>query len=244
VILKDLLRSSFRLIQEMAPGQTANDDDNADAIFVLNAMLDAMPVERENCFTETIAQYTLIPNQTSYTIGPSGADFTAPRPIRIDQASIVLNPLSSLPIELPMHIVREENEWQRVSIKAITSPISWSLYNDGAFPKSKLSLYPVSTEANGLILYTRQPFTPFAAITDTVVLPPGYADFIRYNLAVRLAPEWGRVLRADVLEMARQTRLVIQAGNTSEATMRCDPAVTDTRGGRSGRFNWFSRETY
>jgi hypothetical protein len=232
VILKDLLRSSFRLIQEMAPGQTANTDDNTDAIFVLNSWLDAMPVERLNVFTETIATYTLVPNQASYTIGPSGADFTAPRPIRIDHASIVINPLSTLPIEQPLHIVRDEREWQLVLVKGLATSYPFELYNDGQNPLSTLHLYPISTAANNLILYTRQPFTAFAAITDTVVFPPGYADFLRYGLAVKLAPEWGRVLRADVLEMARQARLVVQAANTSEATMRCDPAVTGQ--GRNG----------
>lgn len=239
MILKDLLRSSFRLIQEMAPGQTANTDDNTDAIFVLNAMLDAFPVQRLNCFTESISAYTLVANQPSYTIGPTG-DFNVVRPIRIDNASIVLNPLSTLPIEIPLHIVRSESEWQEVSIKAITSPISWSLYNDEAFPLSTLKLYPISSAANGLILYTRQAFTAFAAISDTVVLPPGYADFIRYNLAVRLAPEWGRVLRADVLERARETKFAVMQNNISQETMRCDSAVLKRHG---YGFNWFNRES-
>jgi hypothetical protein len=232
VILKDLLRSSFRLIQEMQPGQTANVDDNADAIFVLNSWLDAMPVERLNVFTESIASYTLVPNQPSYTIGPSAANFTAPRPIRVDKASIIINPLSSLPIEQPLHIIREEAEWQEVIVKSLATSYPFSLYNDGQNPTSTLHLYPISTAANSLVLYTRQPFTPFAAITDTVVFPPGYADFLRYGLACKLAPEWGRVLRADVLEMARAARLVVQANNTSQETMKCDPAVTGR--GRNG----------
>lgn len=231
MILKDLLRSSFRLIQEMAPGQTANTDDNADAIFVLNAWLDAMPVERLNVFTETIATYTLVSNQASYTIGPTG-NFNTVRPIRIDHASIVINPLSTLPIEQPLHIVRDELEWQEVIVKSLATAYPFALYNDGQNPLSTLHLYPISTAANNLILYTRQPFTAFAAISDTVVFPPGYADFLRYGLACKLAPEWGRVLRADVLMEARRTRLVVQAANTSEATMRCDPAVTGQ--GRNG----------
>ena len=65
--------------------------------------------------------------------------------------------------------------------------------------------------------------------SDTVSVPPGYADAIRYNLAVKLAPEWGRTITPEVAEMARTSKAAIQRLNLPAPVMLCDPAMLNRR---------------
>src|SRR5215472_9334608 len=94
--LKDqILYRALRLAQvTRGPGRTANPEQFQDALIALNGMLDSLNIQHDGIFSINNNRYTLVPSKLSYSIGidPLGiqtADFSAPRPIRIDQARLV-----------------------------------------------------------------------------------------------------------------------------------------------------------
>jgi hypothetical protein len=125
-------------------------------------------------------------------------------------------------------------EWEDIRIKNITSTIPTLLYADNAYPFSNLNLWPIPTIALPFVLYTWQQLNAglaVAALDTELSFPPGYEDAIRYCLAVRLAPEWDKKLRADVAELARESKMFIQSLNAPAPVLACDPAIAGNRRG-------------
>jgi hypothetical protein len=233
VTLRDLVRSSFRLIGVLHEGQGPNSDDITDSLVVLNAMISSWSIDRLNIFDIQSNTYNLAANQQTYQIGAGAPDFNAPRPVRIDRAAVVYAPNGGYAPELPLGML-SVREWEDIRIKNIPSPIPTSLYYDNAFPYANLNLWPIPTITLPLILYTWQALTgdfTSGGLDTALSFPPGYEDAIRYNLAVRLAPEWQKELREDVVEAARASKMYIQSLNAPAPVLLCDPAIAGNKHG-------------
>jgi hypothetical protein len=111
------------------------------------------------------------------------------------------------------------------------------LYNDGAYPNSRLYLWGYPSVANDLELFTWQQLSSFPSQAATVSLPPGYAQAVVYNLAVCLNDQFGTPIRPNVLATARRTSAWVKANNAPSPAI---PSVDfGTRGSQhSGTFNW------
>jgi hypothetical protein len=231
--LRDLLRSSFRLIGVLHEGQGPNTDDITDALTVLNSMLTTWSVDRLNIFQIRRDVYSLAANQQTYQIGDGAPDFNAARPIRIDGAAVIYSPSGVYQPELPLGIWTVQ-QWEQLRIKNIPSTIPTNLYPDNAYPFCNLNVWPIPTISLPFVLYTWAALNAGLAVgaLDTELsFPPGYEDAIRYNLAVRLAPEWDKKLREDVSMLAKESKMFIQSLNAPAPVLQCDPAIAGNRGG-------------
>jgi len=231
----NIIKSALRLIGVLKPGRSAGPSETTDALLILNSMLESWAADRLNIFDISRALYTLIPNQQAYTIGP-GANFDADRPVNIERAGLIIS--GTTPIELPILVV-DDIGWASIRAKSVATSIPTTLYPDNGAPWTTLNFWPVPTAAYQLVLYTWQALAGFADTTVDVWFPPGYIDAIRYNLAVALAPEWGRPIRPDVLALAQMSLARIQHLNLPAPEMACDSALM-RRGG--GGFNYLIGE--
>lgn len=154
------------------PGITPSIDQTTELIPEANRLLSSWSLDGHKIYTTNIDRYAMTPGQTTYFIGPTG-DFVAPRPISIVRANIVL--VNSDPeLHLPVYLL-DDLEWAAHVITELAMPWPYQLYNDGAFPDSKLYLYGYPTENNDLELFTwRELKDDFTAVSDGVVFPPGY----------------------------------------------------------------------
>jgi len=165
-------------------------------------MLESWSLESLIIYEVRRTEYPLT-GASSYTIGPGG-DFDAPRPIRIVRAGYP--GIDGCECSLPII-----NKYEATP-GCGGEP---GIYNDGAFPVSTLHLRPTPVTASSLALYVWQPLGQVISESETVELPPGYADAIRYNLAVRIAAEWGRQPRPDVLQLAIDSKGIVKSFNSS-----------------------------
>ena len=230
--LRDLVRSSFRCIGVLHEGQGPNGDDITDGLVVLNAMLSGWSLDRLNVFTIERDQYNLVAHQQAYTIGVGG-QLNAARPIKIDRAAVIYSAAGTYAPEIPLGNFTLRG-WENLAIKNIPSTIPTNYYYDNAYPLATLNVWPVPTIVLPLVLYVWQAITTglLAANLDVALsFPPGYEDAIRYNLAVRLAPEWDRPLRDDVDRLAKESKLLIQSINAPAPVMKCDAAMLRGGGG-------------
>ena len=216
----DLMRSSFRASGVLRPGQQPNNSEITDSLFVLNSMLESFSLESLIIYEVRRTEYTLT-GASSYTIGPGG-DFDQPRPLRIERAGYIYNTLES-----PTSVISNQR-WAMGG--GPTNPGGFTgVYYDKAFPVATIHLRPVPTTASHLALYAWQPLTQIVSESETVELPPGYADAVRYNLAVRIAAEWGRQPRPDVLQLAIESKAIVKSFNSSPP-----PEMDATDGGALG----------
>ena len=87
------------------------------------------------------------------------------------------------------------------------------------------------TVAHSLVLYYDEPFAQFPDLTTPVSLAPGYAKALRCNLAIELAPEFGRVVDPTVERLARESLADVKRQNFALVEVGIDPALTGGGGG-------------
>lgn len=200
---QQIINRSLRLIGVLASGETPSADESADALTALNAMLDAW--RTESLMVYALRDETLtITGASSYTIGSGGALNTV-RPVKIESAYLRLSG-----IDYPLHIA-QANQWNLIADKSTTSSIPDWLYYETAFPLGKLWLYPIP-DSGVLHLSTWVPFSAFA-LADSVILPPGYEEAITYQLAMRIAPEYGSQAAQEIAAMGAAAKKDIKRVN-------------------------------
>lgn len=220
---RDLIKNSLRLIGALSTGETPSADEAADGLTALNNLVDSWSNEKLIIHQFVREEFTLTPGTQSYTLGATGALVTS-RPIKIESASLEIQ--GSDPYEVPMEII-DYDEWSRISDKSIQSSIPSKLYVEGSFPNSTIYLWPVPAAANKVVLYSRKPIASFATVDDSILLPPGYQRALIYNLAIEIAPEYGKEPMSSVVMIAREAKENIKRTNIQSYIMGFDAAISN-----------------
>lgn len=230
----DLIKASLRLLGVTAAGETPAASELADGLSSLNRMISRWSAEGLLIHAEVREEFSLVAGTQSYTIGSSGT-FNTTRPIQILKAMI--EDQSSGTPEYPVEIINVD-QWAAIHIKSTQSPIPTKLYASGSYPLETLSLWPVPSATNKLVLYSLKPLTAFAAGSTDVSLPEGYEDAIVYNLAQRLAPEFSKEPSAAIVMEALESKANIKRMNIKPMYLECDAGVLS----RSGLFDIHAME--
>lgn len=197
---------ALRLLNEIESGEEPTDDELADGLIALNAMLDSWRNDRLMCYVKQDETLTLSAGDSSYTIGPAG-DLVTTRPVEILAAYIVDGTIS--------YDVTARNEAWWAAIPDKTTQSNWPtdfLYRP-SMPTATLLVYPVPDATRTMKLVTRVVAGPFAATTTDVTLPPGWDAAIDFNLAIELAPEYQAVPSPAVIKRAQETLAGIKRAN-------------------------------
>lgn len=213
-----------------------------------NDMIDAWAAKRLTVFQTIRKVYPLVANKggplNPYTIG-LGGDFDTPRPTWIPNAN--LNNLTTTPpFEYPMEVLKE-NEYAAIAIKDMASAQTTSLWFNGKFDTTgpavglgQIFLYPVPNGQTPceLVLYIPIPLMGFADQAQTdYTFPPGYAEALRYQLALRLASEFQKTLSPETLSLVTSTFALIEEANVPIPSIRSDFGLPGT-GSAYGLYNW------
>jgi hypothetical protein len=237
VTARSLIVGTFRLLGITAQGETPNANELLEAFDRLNEMVDGWSTQRLTMRVVTREQYALVSGQASYTIGPAGTtptpDWIGARPEFVDSVALVLS--SSTPeVEIPLGAMTEQ-AYQALTIKTMENSLPTLWYYDATMPSGTFTVWPVpNTADNPVVVYAPQATAQFPALATEVVLPPGYTDALRYNLAVRLAPEYGRQLSPEIALLAADTLGNIKRLNVGMVDLGFDPGLLPV----SGRYGY------
>lgn len=186
-----IIKRSLRLIGVLAAGETLSAEDLADSLDALNDMLDGWRADSLMVYALRDESLTMT-GAASYTVG-TGGDLNTDRPVRIESAY-----WRSGSTDYPLRIA-PAGQWNAITDKSTTGTPDW-LYYDAANPLGVIRLHP-SPSDGVLHVSTWVPLLSVAA-TDDIDLPPGYREMLVYQLAMRLAPEYGKSAPAEVVAMA------------------------------------------
>jgi hypothetical protein len=241
IVLIDLIEAGLRLAGLMdSARRKASPEQYDEGVETFNEMMDSWRAQswRVPCTARTV--FPLVATQKTYTIGPTGADFTAARPPRVLNAGLVLTNQTPNP-EWPLAILTQE---QYALIRNKDWSSSWPIavfYNPTfAAGKAELTFYPVPSAANSVALYLEQSITEVEGLTSGLVLPPGYRKAIVENLAVAIAARNPKRARPGptLLRDAAESIQVIEALNYRPTQRLSDVPLRHTRsniyGGREG----------
>lgn len=239
--VQDLVTATLKLVGACSSTSPPTPDESADVLARLQDLGDSWAAERLSIFQVVRTLFPLVSGQQTYSIGPGG-NFDIARPVWIQDAGIISNNNPSQPLELPMTILSDD-DWASLSIKNVATSLSWYLYYDYAFNASgrgNVSVWPIPNVSTlQVALYVPTPVLTFPSLGTTITFPPGYAEAIRYNLAVRLCPEWGRPLDPVVAQMAVETYARIERANKRLQRLGVDPALYAA----SRPWNWLTGDS-
>lgn len=234
----DLIASALRLIGVIPAGELVSPDDAADALMVLQQMIDGWNADGLAIFTTGSDDFPFILGKQSYTLG-TGGDFDMTRPARITGMSSILLSDPSNPIEVPISMFSVD-EWQmQVPVKQVDGTFPQICYDTGDFPLRILNFWPIpSQQQNSVRIYSWQPLSQPADFDTLISFPPGYAESFRYNLAVRLSAEYGQEqVSPTVATIAVQSLARLKTMNAPELDLRSD--LMPTEGGYNYKADMF-----
>lgn len=210
--VQDIVTRSLVLNGACGAGRQPSPEQSAVGLQLLIAMISSWENQQLYLYSLLKAIYALVANTASYTIGPSGATFTAARPTRIEAAGILI-PTAGASLRKPLKILTAD-EWNQVENQADTSVEVKRLYDDYASPNSTLFVHPVPSIVCSLELFTWQQLPNFATLGDTFTgFPDGYERAITHGLAIESAPALGRPVSKELETIAVQAKDSLQAKN-------------------------------
>ena len=178
----EIIASALRKLGVLAEGQTPSAQNYADGMMALNTVLSqlrgiGMPLWARS-------EYTFTPVTGTYNIGTSQT-LNTPFPVRLLQAF-----RSETNAKIPMEIVGRE-EFNTLPTSNSGSPIKINYQPFINYGTVSFWPTPLSTNTTTVTLVYQRPFQYFTTSTETADFPEEWYNAIIYNLAVRLAPEWG-----------------------------------------------------
>lgn len=198
-----IINRALRLIGVLASGETASASEQADALEALNSMLDAWRNESLMVYALRDESLTLT-GAASYTVG-TGGNLNTARPVKIETTFY-----RSGGIDYPVRIA-SALAWAGIAAKTVGSGIPDWMYYEPSYPLGRIYLNPNPPDG-ALHLVTWAPLTSFAA-SDSVALPPGYQEAITYQLASRLAIEYGKAVPVEIAAIGAAAKKDIKRVN-------------------------------
>jgi hypothetical protein len=102
-------------------------------------------------------------------------------------------------MDYPLKLVTA-NTYRDIAQKSFSGTPNW-LYYSPTYPYGTIYLAPLAS-GDTITIESLKPLTEPTGNSSTLSFPPGYEEALKFNLAVRLAPEYGRQPDQIVVEMA------------------------------------------
>lgn len=226
--IREIVTGSLRLLEVIGAGEAPTAEDAADALSSLSSMMDSWSIDGNKVFTESVETFNLVAGTDTYTIG-SGGTFNATRPVKIRAATI--NAADSTTSVLK---IMSAEEYASQPDKFI-SGLPYGVYYDSGYPLSTFRFTYIPNQAYVLKLYSEKPLTIYSSLNDTLVAPQGFERALRFNLAVEIAPEYGKEPSPLILSTATESRRTVEnyIGTNDKNTMQVDDALLFTGNNRT-----------
>ena len=235
VTARVIVTRALRQVGAIASGEVPSADEAQEALDLLNDMLDAWSLEDLLIISETLTTQTLTVLKETYTIGASG-EINITWPSEIEQAQLIVTQITPN-LDLPLKILNAQ-EYGLLRIKQLESTYPQALWLHTTFPLGTLHIWPLPTQGNQIRLWTKGIVASFAALSTDVTLGRGYSLALQRNLAIELAPEYGRVVTPEMQRLADDAKIKIKRSNT-----KVELAYVDTPAGMGrdyGSYNWLT----
>ena len=223
-----ILERSLRMLGVIGQGGTSSTAQKASGLEAMNGLLDSLSIDRTMVYQIVAENFTWPAATASRTIGSSG-NFNTTWPIKIETAFV----RDSSSVDYPLEITYDRRIWDHEASKSTQTQIPYLLFLDRAYPLASIYLRHIPSAEVTLYISSWKRLQVFAAIGDTVALPPGHEDMLAFNLAERL---WAEYPNPDVLafitKMALQTRAAVKKSNPVPMTMQTEIAHAAAQRGR------------
>lgn len=173
----DIVDPALRALGIVATGETPSNSERDDAFQALNQMIGEWNAQAMPIYQETVESIAMI----------GAASYVLPtRPVKIQGASVIGSNGHAKGLD-----VVDATRWAAYERKGDSGAYGEVLFYDASLATPSIYIAP-KPNGGSLQLISLRPLQEFANLAATVTLPPGYLAALKFNLAVRIAPEYGR----------------------------------------------------
>lgn len=213
--VQDAIESAMRKLGVLASGESATPSELNDSMGTLQTMLRMWASQKILVHATTKESFNLVAGQASYTWGTDG-NINTTRPHSVFGAFV----RDASGYDHPVEIV-SEGRYNAIAQKSVQERPSRIFYHP-LYPLGYLYAYPTPDAAEAMWVDSLKPFTEtssFDALTSTLAFPPNYEEPIVYNLAVRIAPDFGKSISVEIAAIASDgydNLVTLNSGNQVE----------------------------
>ena len=213
----DVITASLQDLGLVSASESPTSDDSALALSRVNDWIDGLATQNLTVYTNARTTWTITSGKTSYTVGTTG-NVACTRPIaptdilNIGYQDTSVSPVQEYLLGRPL----TEDAYAAITPKALTATYPQYWYYNPTFAASlgTLTPWPVPTSSSlEGVIYTPVPVTEFSALTDTILLPPGYRRYYRTSLALELAPSFSVVPSPGLQQIANDAATEVKRSN-------------------------------
>lgn len=222
---RDIITDSLELLGVYSPGDQITDADAERSLSTLNDMMDVWSNESLACFDWITQTFTLIPNQTQYTIGPAALtpDIVGERPLRVSDAPGAAYILDQNFNRYLMDVVDQLTFNIQTTASNVASNLPNILFYDPQYPLGVVNVWPTPSVGYTCSFLSYRQLGSLASLDDAFNLPPGYKRAITTNLCLSLKAYFtGSTLDPLIVKEAMETK-----GSIKRTNMRTQIAVFD-----------------
>jgi hypothetical protein len=228
--INDLVKASMLEIGAVASGELPTADENEDVLRKLNSMLARWATKKTLIPASTSESFSLAAGTAQYTMG-SGGTASSARAIRIINAFI----RDSANIDYPVEIISEA-EYNAIADKTVQSR-PYKLFYDAPYGTGYINFYPTPGAVETAHIESLKPLSEIAlsGISGDFNLDREYEEAVQLNLAIRIAPMFGRSVSAELAVFAEEALSDIMSLNAATKTrkrVRADIGIPGIRGRR------------
>lgn len=212
----DIIKKSLQKIGVLSEGEEASASQANDAFDALNMMIDSWAARTLLTTAQIRESFSLTASQRLYTIG-SGANFNTSKPFQIVSAFV----RDSSNLDYGINVVSREiydSYGDKASTSYTARPTSL-FYDPGATQQANqtgnIYLYPTpdGNTTYTLFLESEKPFTQFSNLTSVITFPPSYKRAMIFNLAIEMAPDYGRPISKELAFIANESMRIVENVN-------------------------------
>ena len=147
---------------------------------------------------------------------------SAPRPVRINSAFVRVSNSITGTLDFPVAVISYE-DYETIGIKSLPGPWPRAVYYQPSEPLGVLNYWQNPSQGE-MHLFCDSLLNNFNTLNDTITLPQGYNMALRWCLAERLMPMYGK---ASPTQIQMIMKFAAQGKSTVKRT-NMNPAITST----------------
>ena len=215
-----IIDSALRVLGVLRAGDTVENDANmeTDCAQALNMMLKAWQNLGMQLWTKKQEVIAWESGTRTKSIKSPGGDVNIAQPLRIIDAQR----RSSSNIDTSMILMTRQEYDNQSSKFSNGTPVQY--YYDPQLTQGNLYVWPVPSSNTNIVIVYQDQYDDMDSNTDTLEFPNRWLEAAKWNLAIRLAPEYGRQLDPVVAQMAVVSLESAQMEGYEEGSIRFRPS--------------------
>jgi len=180
-----VISAALRKLAVLSGGSTPETYQVTNAAEALNAMIKAFHADGMPVWAIKSYDFSTVVGTTAYNIG-NAQTFNTPMPLKVIQA---LRSSGTTYSNVPLNVYTNYNYNLLPLVNSSGTPVN--LYYQPLSQYGVINLWPKPDSVITITLKYQRPFEDMNASTDDFDFPPYWMEALIYNLADRLAPEFG-----------------------------------------------------